>query len=268
MPIKISGLPLALRKHRSWDRTLNLPQPSASMTMNWMSSMTSFLWAQLRAQQAHRQGSYHHDQTDKESMEEQQADWSHKDPDLQSLRREHPPIWQWVPDIACPTRAKAQYFSHAQPPTHSEYRLAGQGPKQHWAGKSWMHQHVHVAETETYALALLRRAHGRRTDPQRPVLRRTCAGKLSHRQTTAAIPRCVQEGPKDLEHRPEQLGSNSHQRTVQKGLSSFEETLAEQHEKKRTRRKSAAHADRPASDFVCALCHRDDWPATPDAVLE
>ena len=30
-----------------------------------------------------------------------------------------------------------------------------------------------------------------------------------HRQTTAVIQRCVQEGPESLEHRPEQLGSNS-----------------------------------------------------------
>ena len=45
--------------------------------------------------------------------------------------------------------------------------------------------------------------------------------------------------------------------TVQKGLSNFEETLAQQHKEKRMRRKAATHADRPASDFVCALCHRD-----------
>ena len=71
-----------------------------------------------------------------------------------------------------------------------------------------MHQHVHAAETETYTLAQPRRAHRRRTDPQRSPLQRTCAGKTSHRQTTAAIQRCVQEGPKSLEHRPEQLGCN------------------------------------------------------------
>ena len=101
----------------------------------------------------------------------------------------------------------------------------------------------------------------RKDDPQRPPLRRTCAGKTSHRQTTAAIHRCVQEGPKSLEHRPEQLGSNSPQtvslETVQKGLCKFEETLAQQHKEKRMRRKAAAHLDRPASDFICALCHRD-----------
>ena len=39
----------------------------------------------------------------------------------------------------------------------------------------------------------------------------TFAGKTSHRQTTAAIQRCVQEGPKSLEHRPAQLGNNSPQ---------------------------------------------------------
>ena len=39
----------------------------------------------------------------------------------------------------------------------------------------------------------------------------THAGKTSHRQTTASIQRCMQEGPKSLEHRPEQLGSNSPQ---------------------------------------------------------
>ena len=45
--------------------------------------------------------------------------------------------------------------------------------------------------------------------------------------------------------------------TVQKGLSNFEETLAQQHKEKRMRRKATAHADRPGSDFVCVLCHRD-----------
>ena len=44
--------------------------------------------------------------------------------------------------------------------------------------------------------------------------------------------------------------------TVQKGLSNFEGSLAHQHEEK-TRKKAAAHADRQASDFICALCHRD-----------
>ena len=64
---------------------------------------------------------------------------------------------------------------------------------------------------QTYKLARPRRAHGRRTDPQRPPLRTTRAGKTSHRQTTAASQRCVQERPKSLEHRSEQLGSNSPQ---------------------------------------------------------
>ena len=144
-------------------------------------------------------------------MEQQQADRAHKDPDLQSPSREHFPVWQRAQDIVSPTGAKAQYFSHVQPPTHSEHHLAAQGPKQHCPGKSWMHQHVHAAETETYALARPRRAYGRRTDPQRRPLWRTRAGKTSHRQTTSAIQRCVQEGPKSPEHRPEQVGSNSPQ---------------------------------------------------------
>ena len=157
---------------------------------------------------------------------------------------------------------KLKYFSHAQRPTHSEHRLAGQGPKQHCSGKSWMYQYIHAAETETYALARPRRAHGRRMDSQRPPLRRTCAGKTSHRQTTAAIQRFVQEGPKSLEHDPNNweataLKRSAWRQTVQKGLSKFEDTLAQQHKEKRKRRKAAAHADRPASDFICALCHRD-----------
>lgn len=44
---------------------------------------------------------------------------------------------------------------------------------------------------------------------------------------------------------------------VRKGLSKFEKTLAQQHEAKRMRRKAAAQADRPASNFICILCHRD-----------
>ena len=51
-------------------------------------------------------------------------------------------------------------------------------------------------------------------DPQRPPPRRTCAGKSSHRKTTAAIQRRVQEGPKGLIYRPEQLGSNSPQTVI------------------------------------------------------
>ena len=46
---------------------------------------------------------------------------------------------------------------------------------------------------QTYALAWARRAHGGRTDPQRPPLRRTCEWKTSHRQTTAVIQRYAQE---------------------------------------------------------------------------
>ena len=39
------GLTISLKKTQ--DRMLTLPKPSASMTMNWMSSMTSFIWTQL-----------------------------------------------------------------------------------------------------------------------------------------------------------------------------------------------------------------------------
>ena len=53
------------------------------------------------------------------------------------------------------------------------------------------------------------------------------------------------------------LKRSAWRQTVQNGLSNFEETLAQQHKEKRTRRKAAAHADRPASDFACVLCHRD-----------
>ena len=53
------------------------------------------------------------------------------------------------------------------------------------------------------------------------------------------------------------LKRSAWRQTVQKGLSKFEETLAQQHKEMRMRRKAAAHADRLVSDFVCALCHRD-----------
>ena len=45
--------------------------------------------------------------------------------------------------------------------------------------------------------------------------------------------------------------------TVQRGLSIYEEALAQQWDERRARRKTAAWADRPASQFSCALCHRD-----------
>ena len=53
------------------------------------------------------------------------------------------------------------------------------------------------------------------------------------------------------------LGRSAWRQTVQNGLSNFEETLDQQHRDKRMTRKAAAHANRPASDFVCVLCHRD-----------
>ena len=53
------------------------------------------------------------------------------------------------------------------------------------------------------------------------------------------------------------LRRSAWRQTVQKNLFNFEETLAQQHREKRMRRKAAAHADRPASDFICVLCHRD-----------
>ena len=193
MPAKTSGLPLAWRKHRSWDRTLTLPQPSASMTMNWMSSMTLFFWAQLS-------------QTPSHLMQSSTGASARHLPPWPDWQRKHGTTASWP----CTQRSRsiepASWALSCM--AASEHHLAGQGPKQHCPGKSWMHQHVHAAETETYVLARSCRAHGRRMDPQRP-LWRTCAGKTSHRQTTAAIQRCVQEGPKSLEHRPEQLGSNS-----------------------------------------------------------
>ena len=112
-----------------------------------------------------------------------------------------------------------------------------------------MHQHIHSAETETYALARSRRAHGRRTDPQRRPLRGTCAGKTSHRQTTAAIQRCVQEGPKSLEHQPEQLGSNSPQ-TVSLETDCAERSL-------RARRDSRSAAQRKENEKKgCSPCRQ------------
>ena len=46
------------------------------------------------------------------------------------------------------------------------------------------------------------------------------------------------------------LKRSAWRQTVQKSLSSFKETLAQQHEEKRVRKKAAALADRPASDCV------------------
>ena len=53
------------------------------------------------------------------------------------------------------------------------------------------------------------------------------------------------------------LDRSAWRQTVQKGFSKFRETLGQQLEEKRMRTKAAAQADRPASDFICALCHRD-----------
>ena len=53
------------------------------------------------------------------------------------------------------------------------------------------------------------------------------------------------------------LDRSAWKQTVQMGLSKFTETLAQQLEEKRLRTKAAAQVDRPASVFICALCHRD-----------
>ena len=149
----------------------------------------------------------------------------------------------------------------------SEHCLAGQGP-----GKSWMYQHVHAAETETCTLAWLRRAHGRRSDPQRPPLWRTRAGKTSHWQTTAAIQRCVQEGPKSLEHRPEQLGSNSPQ-TVSLEADCGEKSLQLRRDPRSAarRKENETKGCRPCRQTSVRLREMvipaSDWPATPRAQL-
>ena len=56
------------------------------------------------------------------------------------------------------------------------------------------------------------------------------------------------------------LRRSAWRQTVQNGLANFEETLAQQHREKRMRRKAAANANRPASDFVCVFCYRDCHP--------
>ena len=45
--------------------------------------------------------------------------------------------------------------------------------------------------------------------------------------------------------------------TVRKGLSSFEQSLTQQAEAKRKRRKARGQAYRPATDFTCVQCGRD-----------
>ena len=125
-----------------------------------------------------------------------------------------------------------------------------------------MHQHVHAAETETYALTQPHRAHGRRTDPKDLLYGELVQGK---RPTSRPQLRFKDVCKRDLKAlnidqnnwEATALKRSAWRQTVQKGLSKFEETLAQQHEEKRLRRKAAAQADRPASDFICALCHRD-----------
>ena len=94
-------------------------------------------------------------------------------------------------------------------------------------------------------------------------LRRTCAGKK--RPTGRPQLRFKDVCKRDLKAlnidqnnwEATALKRSAWRQTVHKGLSKFEETLAQQHTEKRTRRKAAAHADRSASDFIFALCHRD-----------
>ena len=198
--------------------------------------------------------SYHHDQTDKESMEQQQADLAYKDPDLQSLCHEHSPVLQRVLDIACPTGAKAQRFSHAQPPTHSEHHLAGQGPKQHCPGKMLKQRRMrwlgHVVRMDDGRIPkdLL---YGELVQRKRPTGRSQLRFKDVCKRDLKAL------DIKQNNWEATALKRSAWRQTVQKGLSNFEETLAQQHRVKRMRRKAAAHADRPASDCVYVLCHRD-----------
>ena len=212
-----------------------------------------------RDQQAHRQG---HDQTDKESMEQQQADRAHKDPDLQSLRREHSPVWQRVLDIACPTGAKLNAFH-----MRSLRRILNIT----WQDKVPNNTVLERAGcTSMFTLLKQRRmrwlGHVVRMDDGRIPNDLLCGELMQGKRPTGRPQlRFKDVGKRDLKAlninqskwEAAALKRSAWRQTVQKGLSNFKETLAQQHREKRMRRKAAAHADRPTSDFVCVLCHRD-----------
>ena len=47
------GLTISLKKTQVMEQDVDSPQPSASITTNWMSSMTLFIWAQLSQTPSH-----------------------------------------------------------------------------------------------------------------------------------------------------------------------------------------------------------------------
>ena len=171
-----SGLP----HYRSWDRTLTLPKPSASMTMNWMSSMTLFIWAQL-----------------------------------------------------------------SQTPPHLTQSSTGASERQRRA--RWL---VHVVRMDDGRIPK-DLVFGELVQGKRP----TGRPQLRFKDVCKRDLKALNIDQNNWEATA--LKRSACRQTVQKGLSNFEETLGQQHEEKRMRRKAAAHADRPASDFICALCHRN-----------
>ena len=129
------------------------------------------------------------------------------------------------------------------------------------------------AETETYALAWPRRAHGRRTDLQRPPLQRTCAWKMSHRQTKDVRKRDLKTLNIDQNNwEATALKRSAWRQTVHKGLSNFEETLAIAKKSEWKERLQPMQTGQRQTSSVPSttgtVTPASDWPATPDAVPE
>ena len=113
--------------------------------------------------------------------------------------REHSPVWQRVLDIACPTGSESSMlftcaasgaFWPSPGRTRSQTTLSWKELDAPVCSRCW-NRDVCAGSATSCA--------GRWTDPQRPPLWRTRGGKTSHRQTTTAIQRCVQKGPKSLD---------------------------------------------------------------------
>ena len=212
-----------------------------------------------RAQQAHRKGSYHHDQTDKESMEQQQADWAHKDSDLQSLLREHSPVWQRVLHIVCATRAKAFHMRSLrrilnitwQDKVSNNTVLERAGCISMFTLLKYRHMRWlgHVVHMDDGRIPK-DRLYGELVQGKRP----TGRSQLRFKDV------CKRDLKESLEHRPEQLPSSKRHSLSSTKRREWEERL----QPMQTDQRQTSSVPFVTGTVIPA----SDWPATSDAVPE
>ena len=288
MLAKTSGSPPAWRKHRSWDRTLTLPQPSASMTMNWTSSMTLFIWAQLSQTPSHLTQS----STGASARQlPPWPDWQRKHVttanwlSTQRSRSTEPALW--APSL--PLCMAASPGNCVPDKSESSMLFTCTASDALWTLSGRTRSQTTLSWKELDAPACSRCWN-----------RDVCAGSatlcawmtdgspetstenLCRENFPQADHSCdsnmCQEGPKSLEHRPEQLGSNSPQTVSLETDCRKVSPSSKRHSLTSTRKREWEERLQPMQtnqrqissvpSATGTVIPASDWPATPDVVLE